>query len=121
MPRRSRRCSGKPLKGPVYLRSSDNTLPDLVAHLRGQVDIDLVGRIDAFKGGIRTTFRRVPDVPVKKFVMTLPGGKKGLLVNSVNLCQKPVKAIIRLKAQNGKKLNRKPKLRTPCKGKGRKR
>jgi hypothetical protein len=108
---------GKPLEGPVYLRSSNNTLPDMVAHLEGQVDIDLVGRIDSFKGGIRTTFGRVPDVPVSKFVVTLPGGKKGLLVNSTNLCAKPVKAIIRMKAQNGKKLNRKPKLRTPCKGK----
>ncbi len=73
---------GKPLEGPVYLRSSNNTLPDMVAHLKGQVDIDLVGRIDSFKGGIRTTFGRVPDVPVTKFVLTLPGGKKGLLVNS---------------------------------------
>jgi hypothetical protein len=105
---------GKPLEGPVYLRSSNNTLPDMVAHLRGQVTIDLAGRIDSFKGGIRTTFGRVPDVPVSKFVLTLPGGKKGLLVNSTNLCAKPVKAIIRLKAQNGKKVNRKPKLRTPC-------
>jgi hypothetical protein len=107
---------GKPLEGPVYLRSSNHTLPDLVAHLEGQVDIDLAGRIDSFQGGIRTTFGRVPDVPVSKFVMTLPGGKKGLLVNSTNLCAKPVKAIIRIKAQNGKKANRKPKLRTPCNG-----
>ena len=109
---------GKPLEGPVYLRSSNNTLPDMVAHLKGQVTVDLVGRIDSFRGGIRTTFGRVPDVPVSKFVMTLPGGKKGLLVNSTNLCAKPVKAIIRLKAQNGKKINRKPKLRTPCSVKG---
>jgi len=105
---------GKPLKGPVYLRSSNNTLPDLVANLEGQVEINLVGRIDSFRGGLRTTFGKVPDVPVKKFVMTLPGGKKGLLVNSVNLCAKPVQAIIRMTAQNGKKLNRKPKLRTAC-------
>jgi hypothetical protein len=110
---------GKPLEGPVYLRSSNNPLPDLVAHLEGQVDIDLVGRIDSFKGGIRTTFGRVPDVPVTKFVMTLPGGKKGLLVNSTNLCAKPVRAIIRIKAQNGKKMNRKPKLKTSCSGKRR--
>ncbi|HEX5990707.1 MAG TPA: hypothetical protein VFY75_10915 [Solirubrobacterales bacterium] len=110
---------GKPLEGPVYLRSSNNTLPDMVAHLKGQVTIDLVGRIDSFRGGIRTTFGRVPDVPVSKFVMTLPGGKKGLLVNSTNLCAKPVRAIIRIKAQNGRKANRKPKLRTPCnQGKG---
>lgn len=109
---------GKPLEGPVYLRSSNNTLPDMVAHLKGQVTIDLVGRIDSFRGGIRTTFGRVPDVPVSKFVMTLPGGKKGLLVNSTNLCAKPVRAIIRIKAQNGKKVKRKPKLRTPCGVKG---
>jgi hypothetical protein len=108
---------GKPLEGPVYLRSSNNPLPDLVAHLEGQVTIDLVGRIDSFRGGLRTTFGRVPDVPVKKFVMTLPGGKKGLLVNSTNLCAKPVRAIIRIKAQNGRKANSKPKLRTPCKKK----
>jgi hypothetical protein len=110
----------KPLEGPVYLRSSNNTLPDMVAHLQGQVDVDLVGRIDSFKGGIRTTFDRVPDVPVTKFVMTLPGGKKGLLINSRNLCAKPVKGIIRIKAQNGKKANSKPKLRTPCKKKHKK-
>ena len=35
-----------PLKGPVYLRSSDNTLPDLVAALHGQVDVELAGRTD---------------------------------------------------------------------------
>lgn len=107
----------QPLEGPVYLRSSDNPLPDMVAHLEGQVDIDLVGKIDSFRGGIRTTFGRVPDVPVTKFVMTLPGGKHGLLVNSTNLCAKPVKAIVRFKAQNGKKVKPRTKLRTPCKKK----
>jgi hypothetical protein len=105
---------GKPLEGPVYLRSSNNPLPDLVAHLSGQVDIDLVGRVDSFRGGLRTTFGRVPDVPVAKFVMTLPGGKHGLLVASTDLCAKPVKAIVQIKGQNGKKANRHTKLRTPC-------
>jgi hypothetical protein len=105
---------GKPLEGPVYLRSSNNPLPDLVAHLEGQVDIDLVGRIDSFRGGIRTTFDRVPDVPVTKFVMTLPGGKHGLLVASTNLCKQPVRGIVQLKGQNGKKANKRVKLRTPC-------
>ncbi len=106
---------GQPLEGPVYLRSSNNPLPDLVAHLEGQVGIDLVGRIDSFKGGIRTTFDRVPDVPVSKFTMILPGGKHGLLVASKNLCKgKGVKAIINFKAQNGKKLGKRSKLKTPC-------
>jgi hypothetical protein len=109
---------GQPLEGPVLLRSSNNTLPDMVAHLEGQVDIDLVGRIDSFRGGIRTPFDRTPDVPVDRFVLTLPGGKHGLLVASRNLCAKPVKAIVQLKGQNGKKANRRQKLRTPCRKKG---
>jgi hypothetical protein len=111
---------GKPLKGPVYLRSSNNPLPDLVAHLKGQVDVDLAGRIDSFRGGIRTTFQRVPDVPVTKFTMVLPGGKHGLLVASTDLCARPVKGIVRLKAQNGRKANRHQTLRTPCSGKSQK-
>ncbi len=108
----------KPLEGPVYLRSSSDTLPNMVAHLEGQVDIDLVGRIDSFRGGIRTTFRRTPDVPVTKFVVTLPGGKHGLLVASRNLCESPVRAIVKLKGQNGRKANRRPLVRTPCGKKG---
>jgi len=105
----------KPLEGPVYLRSSSNPLPDLVAALHGQVGIVLVGRIDSVHGGIRTTYDTVPDVPVSEFVLTLPGGKNGLLVNSRNLCQKQAKAIVRIKGQNGKTANQRPKLRTPCK------
>ncbi len=108
---------GKPLEGPVYLRSSNNPLPDLVARLKGQVEIVVHGKIDSFKGGIRTTFTGVPDLPVSKFVMVLPGGKHGLLVASTNLCAKPVKGIVRFKAQNGRKVHSHPTLRTPCKGK----
>lgn len=103
----------EPLKGPVVLRPSPkHTLPDMVAHLRGQVNIDLVGRIDSYKGGIRTTFDHVPDVPVKRFVLTLPGGKHGLLVASRNLCKKLPVATIQLKGQNGRKANRHQKLRS---------
>ncbi len=104
----------KPLEGQVVLRSSNNTLPDMVAHLQGQVNIDLDGRIDSFKGGIRTTFASIPDLPVSKFVLTLPGGKHGLLQASTNLCAKPVKGIIRLAGQNGKKANRHVRIQTPC-------
>jgi hypothetical protein len=115
-----------PLKGPVYLRSSSHELPDLVVALNGQVDAVLDGRIDSVKGRMRTTFDTVPDVPVDKFVLTIRGGKKrGLLVNSTNLCARKYKVIARFTGQNGKKANQRPKLRTPCKkhrkGKGGKR
>jgi hypothetical protein len=111
----------KPLEGPVFLRSSDNDLPDLVASLRGQVDIDLVGRIDAVKGRIRNSFETLPDVPVSKFVLTMRGGKKGLLTNSRKLCgkkgAKKIRAVARITAHNGKKANQRPKMRHSCKGK----
>lgn len=106
-----------PLKGPVYLRSSDNLLPDLVVALHGQVEIDLDGRIDQVKRRMRTTFDVVPDVPVAKFSLTVRGGRKGLLENSTNLCARKYKVIAKFTAQNGKKANQKPKLRTPCKKK----
>jgi hypothetical protein len=109
-----------PVQGPVYLRSSNNTLPDLVADLKGQVSIVLDGKIDSFKGGIRTTFAGIPDLPVSKFEITLPGGKHGLLINSTNLCEKPVRGVVRLEGQNGKKVVRHPRIQRPCNGKHKK-
>ncbi len=98
----------KPLSGPVYLRSSSNPLPDLVAVLDGQFEIELAGRIDTVDGGIRNTFDLVPDAPVSKFVLRMQGGKKSLLENSRDLCAAPAKADVRLKAQNGKVSNTRP-------------
>ncbi len=92
------------LKGPVYLVSSDDPLPNLVADLRGQVNIQLRGVISSKRGGLKTVFPTVPDVPVKKFILNMQGGKKSLLVNSTNLCQKKQKAVLNIKGQNGKKV-----------------
>lgn len=111
------------LAGPVYLVSSDNELPDLLVDLRGQVNVRLRGVISAVAGRIKTVFRSVPDVPVSKFVLTMKGGKKGLLVNSRNLCAKRAFSHLTLKGQNGKKLIKKRlRLRVPaCGKKGKKR
>jgi hypothetical protein len=78
----------KPMRGPAYLRSSGHMLPDLVFALRGQgIEIDLVGRIDSVKGGIRGSFPVIPDAPVTKFELVMGAGKRGVLVNSVkDLC-----------------------------------
>ncbi len=111
----------KPVEGPVYLRSSSHELPDLVVALKGQIDVDLVGRVDTGKGnGIRNTFDAVPDAPVSKFVFEMKGGAKGLLVNSENICSKTQKAIADFTAQNGKVLNRTPVIDNGCKGKAKK-
>jgi hypothetical protein len=96
----------KKLKGKVFLVSSNNELPDLLVDLRGQVEIYLRGVISSGKGGgLKTVFRKVPDVPVSKFVLKMKGGKKSLLVNSQNLCDEPQRAVVKMKGQNGKKKN----------------
>jgi hypothetical protein len=104
----------KPLEGPVYLRSSNNSLPDMVVALAGQIDVDLVGRIDSFNKGIRTSFEAVPDAPVSKFVLSMKGGKKGLLVNSRNLCKSVNKASVKMEAQNGAAYDSQPLLKSSC-------
>jgi hypothetical protein len=105
----------KPLSGPVYLRSSNHQLPDLVASLDGQIHVDLAGRIDSVKGGgIRTTFWAVPDAPVSKFVLSMQGGDKGLLVNSRNLCAAPNRAQALFTGHNGKQRMLRPVVGVGC-------
>ncbi|HEX5711704.1 MAG TPA: hypothetical protein VFX85_00135 [Solirubrobacterales bacterium] len=111
----------KPLSGPVYLRSSSNPLPDLVVALKGQIEIDLVGRIDSVNGGIRTTFDQVPDAPVTRFVLQMRGGKKGLLVNSRDLCKSTNRAQVLVDGQNGKAADQRPVLTNSCGGNSRRR
>jgi len=110
------------LKGPVYLVSSNHQLPDLVADLRGQVRIQLHGVISSKHGGLKTVFNPVPDVAVKKFILTMEKGKKSLIVNSTNLCTQKQKAVLNIKGQNGKKVkNNKYGLNVKgCKGKKKK-
>ncbi|HVY97489.1 MAG TPA: hypothetical protein VHA54_11075, partial [Solirubrobacterales bacterium] len=110
----------QPLGGPVYLRSSSHQLPDLVASLDGQIHIDLVGRIDARNARIRNTFESVPDAPVSKFVLTMQGGKKGLLANTTNICRNKPRADVRFVGQNGKVADSSPLVKVPNCGKRRK-
>jgi uncharacterized repeat protein (TIGR01451 family) len=105
----------QPLEGPVYLMTGfGHKLPDLVADLNGQLHIILDGRIDQSHGGLRTTFERVPDAPISKFVLALKGGAKGLVQNSVNLCRSPQRATATFIAQNGKSLEATPPLLASC-------
>jgi len=104
----------KPLKGPVYLRSSNHTLPDLVASLDGQIHVDLAGRIDSPDGRIRNTFWAVPDAPISKFALTMQGGKRGLLVNNTELCRRKPRAAARLNAHNGRVSRANPLVKVSC-------
>ncbi len=98
----------QPLEGPVYLRSSNHKLPDLVASLNGQIHVDLDGRISSVNARIRNTFETVPDAPVTKFQLTMQGGGKGLLVNNTDLCKASPQANVVFDGQNGKEAETNP-------------
>jgi len=108
----------RPLQGPVYLRANggERELPDLVAALDGQIHVDLVGYIDTNPktGGIRTTFAKVPDAPVSKFVLKMPAGEKSLLSNSTNICRSEHRAIVKMDGQNGRVHDFRPLVRARC-------
>jgi hypothetical protein len=112
------------LEGNVYLRSSTNKLPDLVVALHGppsqSIAVDAVARIDSVNGGIRSTFEGVPDLPVSSFVLSMQGGKKGLLQNSTNICKATNKATALIAAQNGKGVELRPELKNSKCGKAKK-
>jgi hypothetical protein len=114
-----------PLAGNIYLRSSDNKLPDLVPDLRGPahqpIRLESAGRTDTLKGGLRNSFEAIPDAPFSKLVVQLQGGPaKGLLVNSRNICQQAYRALVKATAHNGKQATLRPKVKASCKGKKRK-
>jgi hypothetical protein len=112
-----------PLTGNVYLRSSSHPLPDMVLALHGPptqpLQVDAVGRIDSVDGGIRTTFATVPDAPLTKVVLRMPGGKKSLLENSTNICRSVNKASVDMDAHNGKAADFAAPLQARC-GEGKK-
>lgn len=112
----------QPLEGPVYFRSNggERELPDVVADLHGQFRIILVGFVDSKNARLRTTFADVPDAPVSKFTLNLFGGKRGLLVNSRNLCKGKLHTKLALSAQNGRSYTTSPLLKSSCKTKKRK-
>jgi hypothetical protein len=108
----------EPLSGNVYLRSSNNKLPDLVVDLRGPaslpVRIELAGRTDSVKGALRNTFDLVPDAPVSKFRLELLGGKRGLVVNSRDICARTQRATVKLRAHSGAAHEARPVVRNDC-------
>jgi hypothetical protein len=110
----------EPVEGPVYLRSSNHKLPDLVVALHGLVDVNVSSRIDSKHGGIRNSFETIPDAPVTKFVLSLQGGKKGLVVNSRSLCAAPSRADALFTGQNGVPYHFHPLLKPSCRGKSKK-
>jgi hypothetical protein len=111
----------QPLEGPVYLRSSEHQLPDVVAALHnGEIDVVVDGRVDSVKGRLRNTFEAVPDAPVSNVLISLRGGKKGLFENSTDLCKGTHKALAAFTGHNGKEHDFEPVLKATGCGKAKK-
>ena len=116
-----------PLTGNVYLRTnnSERALPDLVAELTGRgIEIEVMGKIDSFKGGMRARFDGLPDAPVSKFTMNLRGADHGLIVNATDICKHPQNATAKFVGQENTARKRLVPLKVKCgkkKGKKRKR
>ncbi len=80
------------LSGPVYFVShGGEAFPSLIVVLQGDgVRVDLTGSTFISKKGITSsTFKTVPDVPVRTFELYLPEGKFSALAANGNLC-KPI-------------------------------
>jgi hypothetical protein len=108
----------EPLEGPVWLRSSNHKLPDLVFDLHGLVDVEVSTRLDSQRGGIRATVESAPDAPLSKVELRMQGGKKGLIINSRNLCGAKSKANVQFSGHNGKQHATNPVMRASgCGGK----
>ncbi len=113
-----------PLEGPVYFRANggERELPDVVLDLHGRVDVIAVGFVDAVtkKGSessrVRTIFASLPDAPIAKAVFTFQGGKKGVFVNSANICKVPNLATVKMKAHNNRVQHSEARIGTGCGG-----
>jgi hypothetical protein len=110
----------EPFEGPVFLRSSNHNLPDVVLALHGPpgfaIDAEVSARIDSIRGQLRAIAEATPDVPVSKAVINMQGGQKGLFVNSTDICRKPHRANVSMSGQNGKQQSITPRLQVRCGG-----
>jgi hypothetical protein len=106
----------RPLRGPVYLRASRRRLPDVVAVLNGEVRLEVVGRVDSVNKRLRVTFQGIPDAPMSRFALTLGGGRRGMLVNTVDLCRSQPRVDASIDAYNGRHEILRPLVKTKCEG-----
>jgi uncharacterized repeat protein (TIGR01451 family) len=106
-----------PLRGSVFfVKNPKRVLPDLIVALRGQVAVDVIGKVgvNPRTNQLTTKFDTIPDVPITKFALRLVAGANGPLGATVNLCtanSRRAMASIGFRGQNGKVLQVKQRLR----------
>jgi hypothetical protein len=106
-----------PLRGSVFfVKNPRRVLPDLMVALRGQVSIDLTGKVSVATrtNRLTTRFDAIPDVPIGKFALRLVAGRNGPLGTTTNLCTAKARqalASIGFRGQNGKLVQVQQRLR----------
>lgn len=106
----------EPLSGPVYfVRNPARRIPDLMVALRGQVEIDLTGKVSIPRDlTLKTQFDTIPDVPITSFGLRLVAGRSGPLAAIPNLCTAQARresiAMIGYRAQSGRLIRDWPRL-----------
>jgi hypothetical protein len=116
-----------PLKGSAFfVKNPKRVLPDLMVALRGQVAVDLVGKVgvNPATNQLTTRFDTIPDVAISRFTLRLVAGANGPLGTTTSLCSTRAQratASIGFRGQNGKALSVRQRLRIlgcPRRGRG---
>jgi hypothetical protein len=93
-----------PMRGPAILVShGGKAFPDMVLVLQAQgVRIDLTSALYVDEHNITsTTFRTIPDVPIRRLDLVFPEGERSALAASANLCSGPLHMLTAMTGQNG--------------------
>jgi hypothetical protein len=108
---------GEALQGKVYLRKGASKLPGLAIGLSsGPLGVVLEGKLTASKAGaLSVSFEDLPDVPLTKFALQLPGAKKGLFKVTSSLCARTQRATALTDGQNAATADQRPLLQAGCK------
>jgi hypothetical protein len=113
----------KPLQGAAYfVDHPGRPLPDLVVALRGDVDLDIAGKVTLPHGRqLGTDFAEIPDAAISKFTLRITAGRNGPLGVASNLCgsrARRARAAVTMAGQNGTVLHKQPRLHIKgCKAK----
>ncbi len=87
----------------VFVLAPGSALPQLRLQLRGQLPIDLLGKVGLGSGNrLVNEFGGIPDVPLSRFELKLAAGAKSPLLNARDLCSSNPRIAATFRAHSGK-------------------